>query len=127
MVAAVGSAALSLLALLALGAASPFESPEFLEGDPPESMLQTEAGSPSDAPAALPNIPSRLREPPLGTAKPLAADQDLVRASRKGADSRYHLNRDGVDRRLTLDPSLQEKLTHLLQSYQTPYAAVVVL
>ncbi len=127
MVAIVRSTASGLLAFLTLAAAAPFETPEFLEDDPPESMLQMGSSSASVAPAVFPIIPSRLREPPLGRAKPLAADQDLLRGSKKGADGHYYLNRDGADRRLTLDPSLQEKLTRVLEIYQTPYAAVVVL
>src|SRR5712692_3892707 len=119
MVAIVCSTALGLLGLLTLGAAAPFETPEFFQGDPPESMLQMGLSSASVAPAVVRIIPSRLREPPLGRAKPLAANQDLLRGSKKGADGHYYLNRDGADRRLTLDPSLQEKLTRVLEIYQT--------
>ncbi len=72
-------------------------------------------------------VPSRLSSPPLSSCKPLPSQDDLVWAARKRADGRYVVQHDGADQVLTLDAMLQEKLGQILQSYQTPYAAVVAI
>ena len=66
-------------------------------------------------------VPRRALAPPLATAKPLpVAELDLAAPLPDGG-----LGLRGE--RLTLDPVLQHELTDLLKSYQTPWAAVVVL
>jgi cell division protein FtsI/penicillin-binding protein 2 len=49
----------------------------------------------------------------------------MLRARRKGGV--YVLRRDGQDEPLTVDPALQDQLTAIMRSYQTPYAAVVAM
>lgn len=72
------------------------------------------------------DVPSRITAPPIATAKPLPKEQDLVgRAKRKG-DSLF-VRHGGAERELTLNAELQERLTEILRSYETPYAAVVVI
>jgi len=51
----------------------------------------------------------------------------LVARAQLDASGRLRLAGPGGERLLTLEPTLQETLTELLASYQTPYAAVVVL
>lgn len=72
-------------------------------------------------------VPSRLKAPPIAYVRSLPAAKDiLAHAKRDGAG---HLVVPGTAGpvRLTLDADLQEKLTKTLESYQTPYGAVVVL
>ena len=72
-------------------------------------------------------VPSRLTAPPLGSCKPLSAEDDWVSSARKRSDGRYVVSRGGTEQVLTLDPTLQDKLQQILQSYQTPYGAVVAM
>ena len=77
-------------------------------------------------PAASLMVPSRVRTPPLASARPLSPADDLVaRAHRDGA--RYVVPGPDGDAALTLVPSVQESLSRTLVEYQTPWAAVVVL
>ena len=71
-------------------------------------------------------MPSRVKTPPLASARPLAPSEDLLaRAHRDG--SRYVVSGPEGEAALTLVPSLQESLGRTLAEYQTPWAAVVVL
>lgn len=78
------------------------------------------------APSEL-SVPSRLHAPPLATATPLPAAQDLLARAHRDPLGRYVVPGTDGDRALTLDAELQDKLTHLLENYDTPYGAVVVL
>jgi penicillin-binding protein A len=78
-----------------------------------------------DAPAA--GAGSRRLTPPLGSAHSLSPAEDLVGRAHPDGAGRLRVTNLGVDRLLTLEPSLQDALTQLLETYQTPYAAVVVL
>lgn len=71
-------------------------------------------------------VPSRLTAPPLARATPLPRERDLV-ARAVPVEGRLHVDVDGQQRQLTIDPVLQSELTGLLQEYQTPFAAVVAL
>jgi cell division protein FtsI/penicillin-binding protein 2 len=72
-------------------------------------------------------VPSRLFAPPLSTARPLAPALDLLTFATKNGAGQLEVTVDGGVEQLTLDSALQEKLTQLLRTYQTPYAAVVAL
>jgi penicillin-binding protein A len=85
-----------------------------------------ESADESDEGPAL-DVPSRLTSPPLARAVPLAAELDLVAQAHRLPDGRLGLTRDGGDEPLTLIPALQNQLNAILKSYQTPYAAVVVI
>jgi peptidoglycan glycosyltransferase len=78
-------------------------------------------------PPEPPEVPSRLQDPPLPRARSLSRSEDLLGAARRNADGRYVVQVDGRARVLTLDPGLQEKLTAIMASYQTPWAAVAVV
>lgn len=71
-------------------------------------------------------VPSRLTAPPLATARPLTGALDL-RAGWKRVDGGYVVGEGEAQRRLTIDPLLQQQLTDILKLYQTPWAAVVAL
>ncbi len=72
-------------------------------------------------------VPSRLKAPPLPTCKPLSPEEDWIASARKGSNGRYVISRGGSEQVLTLDPELHDKLQQILQSYQTPYGAVVAM
>ncbi len=81
---------------------------------------------PAAAPAPALPVPSRVRTPPLASARPLAPAEDiLARARRDG--SRYVVSGPEGEAALTLVPGLQDSLSRTLAEYQTPWAAVVVL
>jgi cell division protein FtsI/penicillin-binding protein 2 len=67
-------------------------------------------------------VPNRLTDPPLSTAKPLPPELDL-RASWRVADGGYAVG----DKRLTIEPRLQKDLTDILKLYETPWSAVVAI
>jgi cell division protein FtsI/penicillin-binding protein 2 len=74
-----------------------------------------------------PIVPSRLHAPPIANAKSLSAAEDLLgHAQRDGAGHLVVPDANGQEL-LTIDVGLQDKLNKLLQSYQTPYGAVVAL
>jgi len=73
------------------------------------------------------SVPSRLHAPPIASATPLSAAEDLLARAHRDPLGRYVVPGKKGDRPLTIDPDLQEKLTDLLSRYDTPYGAVVVL
>ena len=79
------------------------------------------------APAAAPlPVPSRVKTPPLASARPLALTEDLISRARRDGAHYVVIGGEG-EAALTLVPSVQESLTRTLKDYQTPWAAVVVL
>ncbi len=74
-----------------------------------------------------PNIPSRLKAPPLASAKALAPELDLLTLALAGDDGRLWAPHSDGSQALTIEPLLQKELTDLLKLYQTPYAAVVAI
>ena len=73
-------------------------------------------------------VPSRLKAPPLATATSLPPDKDLLAHAHRDALGNYWItDAEGREQKLTLNADLQDKLTKLLQSYRTPYGAVVVM
>ncbi len=77
-------------------------------------------------PVALP-VPDRLSDPPLPKVKGLARSEDLLARARRNTEGRLVVEVDGRLRTLTVDPALQDRLTAIMKSYQTPYAAVAVI
>lgn len=74
-----------------------------------------------------PRVPSRLTEPPLSTAAPLAPGLDLLSLASPGEDGRLWAQHKDGNEALTISVLLQKELTDLLKLYQTPYAAVVAI
>jgi len=72
-------------------------------------------------------VPSRLKDPPIATAKAIAPQLDLLTLASKGDDGRLFAPYKEGSQALTISPGLQEDLTDLLKLYQTPYAAVVAI
>jgi membrane peptidoglycan carboxypeptidase len=54
-------------------------------------------------------------------------DQDLIARARLDAQGRLAVHTPEGEAPLTLDPKLQEELTKLLDRFDTPYGAVVVM
>jgi peptidoglycan glycosyltransferase len=73
------------------------------------------------------DVPSRLKAPPIAKAVPLARELDLLALAHRTADGHLAISRDGGEELLTVIPALQSQLEGILRSYQTPYAAVVVM
>ncbi|MGQ0506866.1 MAG: penicillin-binding transpeptidase domain-containing protein [Myxococcaceae bacterium] len=71
-------------------------------------------------------VPKRSVEAPIATAKSLSRDADIIGRARK-VGGVYVVRENGRDEPLTLEPALQDQLTSVLRSYQTPYAAIVAL
>ncbi|MGA9525800.1 MAG: penicillin-binding transpeptidase domain-containing protein [Myxococcaceae bacterium] len=81
-----------------------------------------------EADAALDfEVPRRLEDPPIARATPLPAELDLLSKARPDANGRLVLGTGDQTRTLTVDPELQAQLTRILQSYETPFAAVVAI
>ncbi len=108
------------------------------------ALFSAQASVPEDAPVAdapsqaqpdvLPSeseasfeVPSRIQSPPITRARRLPPEQDLLLRARKGPDGRLWASHQGHELPLTVVPELQASLTRILQSYETPYAAVVAL
>ncbi|MHB8876097.1 MAG: penicillin-binding transpeptidase domain-containing protein [Myxococcaceae bacterium] len=72
-------------------------------------------------------VPSRLKDPPIASARPLAPALDLLTHARRNPAGQLEVPVDGGTQRLTVDTALQDKLTAILRTYETPYAAVVAL
>jgi peptidoglycan glycosyltransferase len=77
--------------------------------------------------APKPGAGSRRLAPPLAAARALLPEQDLLARAHTDGAGRLRLSGASGERVLTIEPALQDALTQLLESYQTPYAAVVVL
>jgi penicillin-binding protein A len=76
--------------------------------------------------APLP-VPSRISSPPIASAKPLAVADDMLARARLDGRGRLVIGSGMSARTLTVIPELQQKLTGILDSYDTPYAAVVAM
>jgi penicillin-binding protein A len=77
--------------------------------------------------ALLPGGGARRRQPPIATARSLTVEEDLLGRARPDGTGHLFVSQSAGPRVLTVEPTLQDALTHLLDSYETPYAAVVVL
>ncbi|RKH67910.1 penicillin-binding transpeptidase domain-containing protein [Corallococcus llansteffanensis] len=73
-------------------------------------------------------VPSREKAPPFGKLQGLPRAQDLVaRAKLEGGKLVVKGGKSAPDQVLTIDPGLQASLTKIMQNYQVPYGAAVVL
>ncbi|MHA7629988.1 penicillin-binding transpeptidase domain-containing protein [Corallococcus sp. M7] len=73
-------------------------------------------------------VPSREKAPPFGKLQGLPRAQDLVaRAKLEGNKLVVKGGKSAPDQVLTIDPGLQASLTKIMQNYQVPYGAAVVL
>jgi peptidoglycan glycosyltransferase len=91
------------------------------------SAAAPEAASLPVIEAPRPGAGARRLLPPLGSARSLLPEEDLLARARPDGTGRLRLPGPGGERLLTISASLQDALTELLETYQTPYAAVVVL
>lgn len=107
--------------------------PEAASAPPPRSCVMgaPAPAEPDAAPAPVeaptPGAGSRRLVPPLASAHSLPAEQDLLARAHPDGTGRLRLSGPDGERLLTIQPSLQDALTQVLENYQTPYAAVVVL
>ncbi|MBN8227588.1 penicillin-binding protein [Corallococcus macrosporus] len=73
-------------------------------------------------------VPSREKAPPFAKLQGLPRAQDLVaRAKLEGNKLVVKGGKSAPDQVLTIDPGLQASLTKIMQNYQVPYGAAVVL
>ncbi|HEX8437702.1 penicillin-binding transpeptidase domain-containing protein, partial [Archangium sp.] len=72
-------------------------------------------------------VPSREDNPPIAHLRPLPSKQDVLARAKRDAKGRLVVPGPKGDVPLTIDPTLQSQLTSILQQYQVPYGAVVVL
>ncbi|RKH22599.1 penicillin-binding protein [Corallococcus praedator] len=73
-------------------------------------------------------VPSREKAPPFSKMQGLPRAQDLVaRAKLEGSKLVVKGGKSAPDQVLTIDPGLQASLTKIMQNYQVPYGAAVVL
>ena len=104
----------------------------FPEG-PPTRVEPPVAARPDAPPEAVPDgrpapgAGDRRLPPPIGAARALRPEEDLLALARPDDAGRLCLLGSQGRRVLTVEPSLQAALTRLLESYQPPYAALVVL
>ena len=104
------------------------------EAEPADAALKAaaaaEQGVPTPPsilrPVQMP-VPDRERDPPLPKAKSMARSEDLLARAKRNAEGRLTVEVEGRSRVLTVDPLLQSRLESIMASYETPYAAVVVV
>ncbi|RKG57649.1 penicillin-binding protein [Corallococcus sp. AB011P] len=101
---------------------------------PVDARALAEALAAKDAAALEPGmvppmpVPSREKAPPFGKLQGLPRAQDLVaRAKLEGNKLVVKGGKSAPDQVLTIDPGLQASLTKIMQNYQVPYGAAVVL
>ena len=83
---------------------------------------------PRDADDEAPqDVPSRLDAPPLASATPLRPEDDLLALATLTPKQRLVATFHGAPEELTIDVALQRELTELLETYQVPWGAVVVM
>lgn len=107
--------------------------PEAPSGTPPRACVLPAEGllelapPPPPVETPTPGAGSRRLAPPLANAHSLSREEDLVARARPDGTGRLRLASPTGERLLTIQPALQDALTEMLESYQTPYAAIVVL
>jgi cell division protein FtsI/penicillin-binding protein 2 len=72
-------------------------------------------------------VPDRLREPPLATAKPLPGEDDPLMRAQRRADGKYVVETPVSTAVLTLYPPLHDKLRGVLKSARSLYSAAVAI
>ena len=99
---------------------APEKAPPPQDQDADEAQ-ETEAGSDELI------VPSRVKAPPIASAVSLPRSKDILARAKRDGSGHLVVAGKGGDDVLTINPALQEKLTRTLESYGTPYGAVVVL
>lgn len=101
---------------------------------PVDARALAEALAAKDAAALEPGmvppfpVPSREKAPPFSKLQGLPRAQDLVaRAKLEGNKLVVKGGKNAPDQVLTIDPGLQASLTKIMENYQVPYGAAVVL
>lgn len=73
-------------------------------------------------------VPDRLTSPPIANLEPLPGAKDVLGKAKRGKDGRlYAVHGSGAALPLTILPDLQDQLKEILERYETPMAAIVVL
>ncbi len=72
-------------------------------------------------------VPSRKDAPPLTRVRTLTRKEDLLSHAKLRRDGRLVVPGPEGEATLTIDPTLQEELTRIMQDYQVPYGAAVVI
>jgi membrane peptidoglycan carboxypeptidase len=99
-------------------------------GTPEATGVQAQGGSDAGVMLGLVPpvpVPSREADPPITRLRPLPSKQDVLARAKRDARGRLVVPGPQGSVPLTIDPTLQSQLTGLLQQYQVPYGAVVVL
>ncbi|HZA51279.1 MAG TPA: penicillin-binding transpeptidase domain-containing protein [Myxococcaceae bacterium] len=120
----------SLIAALCAGlTAATASAPADSTQDESASPAVPSAPEPEDEEIAEPplDVPSRLKAPPIATARPLPKDSDVLARARRDRAGRLVIGEGASARAITVMAELQHKLTAILDSYETPYAAVVAM
>jgi penicillin-binding protein A len=132
-------AALLLPLALLLGAmGTPTEAPQApaaaaAELEPPDAGTpEAGAAAPDGALAELglmppAPVPSRKDAPPITGLRALSRKEDLLGQARLRRDGRLVVSGADGEAVLTVDPTLQMQLTRIMQDYQVPYGAAVVM
>jgi peptidoglycan glycosyltransferase len=72
-------------------------------------------------------VPSRLDAPPISRLKTLSRKEDLLARAQLNKQGKLVLPGKDGEQTLTVDPLLQSQLTRIMQDYQVPYGAAVVI
>ncbi|HYO52154.1 penicillin-binding transpeptidase domain-containing protein [Archangium sp.] len=113
------------------GGTAPVAEAALPDAGPPDGGVAEAAGG-TDAGVMLGlvppvPVPSREQNPPITRLRPLPAKQDVLARAKKDARGRLVVPGPQGNVPLTIDPVLQSQLTGILEQYQVPYGAVVVL
>jgi penicillin-binding protein A len=117
------------LVLGAMGTASaPAEVPAVLESPDAGAPLEAPADAGTGLVGLLPptSVPSREKAPPITQLKALARKDDVLAQARLSG-GRLVLPAAKGGATLTVDPALQAQITRIMQDYQVPYGAAVVM
>jgi penicillin-binding protein A len=128
----------ALVLLLSLGAPGPAHAgpeadldrllfPEAAEGAPSDPVAPSSPASADSESRSARGAGDRRLPPPIAGARPLRPEEDLLALARPDDAGRLCLAGTEGRRVLTVEPALQGALTRLLETYQPPYAALVVL
>ncbi|MDY7230767.1 penicillin-binding transpeptidase domain-containing protein [Hyalangium rubrum] len=72
-------------------------------------------------------VPSRQDAPPITRMRTLTRKEDLLAQARVNKQGRLVVSSKQGEQTLTVDPLLQGQLTRIMQDYQVPYGAAVVI
>jgi membrane peptidoglycan carboxypeptidase len=72
-------------------------------------------------------VPSRQEAPPIARLRTLSRKEDLLARAQMNKQGKLVVSDKEGERTLTVDPLLQGQLTRIMQDYQVPYGAAVVI